>query len=278
MKQLMHYTLSALIALTLILGTSLSASAKQAQLLLLPTRIVLEKNDRFVTITVKNRGDATGSYRIAVEDMLMPENGPIRELKSGETDPYSAKDMIRISPRQMTLAPEESQNIRLMVRKPRDLADGEYRSHLRVTLVNDNVEEDEKSDQPKDNFVIAVKPRLSLVIPVIIRHGKTDYSVNIEQLNLHKTSQPTLDIGFTRTGNRSSMGDIRVIYIKPDGKEAVLKELPGVAIYRSVANRQLSIPLEMPKGVSLGSGKIRVTYTTQKEEGSTVLASKELQL
>ena len=54
--------------------------AKQAGILLIPTRIVMEKGDRYITVSVKNRGDATGAYRVEIIDMIMQEEGVIREL------------------------------------------------------------------------------------------------------------------------------------------------------------------------------------------------------
>lgn len=256
------------------------ASAKQAQLLLLPTRIVMGNSDRFVTVTVKNRGDATGAYRIELVDMVMPEKGVIREVKEGEDDKYSAKPLLRISPRKMVLAPEESQNVRIMVRKPKDLTDGEYRTHLKVTLVTDNIEE-ETTDKEEQNIAIAIKSRLSLIIPVIIRNGTTDYKVALDKPVLgydNASKAPTLDMDFVRTGNRSSMGDIKVTYVAANGKETVVKDLPGVAVYRPTSRRHISLPLEVPQGVSLKGGKLHITYTAQQDEEGKLIAQTDLTL
>ena len=40
------------------------------------------------------------------------------------------KNMVRISPSQVRLAPGERQIVKLAIRKPKDLAEQEYRSHL----------------------------------------------------------------------------------------------------------------------------------------------------
>ena len=42
----------------------------------------------------------------------------------------SAADLVRYSPRQVELAPGEVQTVRIQIRKPEGLKDGEYHSHL----------------------------------------------------------------------------------------------------------------------------------------------------
>ena len=250
--------------------------AKQAGILLIPTRIVMEKGDRYITVSVKNRGDATGAYRVEIIDMIMQEEGVIRELTEEEEDKYSARPLLRISPRKMILKPSESQNIRLMLRKPKGLEDGEYRSHLKVTLVEDNVTESGEPIVP-NNVAIMIKPRFALIIPIIIREGKTEYSMSLDKPKLYyENNKPMLDLLFTREGNRSAMGDVTVTHISKGGTESIIKDHPGIAIYRSTEKRRVVVPLDISKNVSLKNGKLYITYKAQKEEEYRLLAETEL--
>lgn len=258
---------------TFTLAITPPAFAKQAGIVLLPTRIVLEPKDRNVTVMVRNNGDATGAYRVELVDMEMPEKGVLKELPDGAA--YSAKPMIRISPRQMVLKPEEGQNVRILIRRPRDLDDGEYRTHLKIKLIDDNVEASNEGPAQHDAVMIQVKPRFSLVIPVIVRQGKTDASVTLDKPTLH---HHTLDMVLHREGNRSVIGDMDVEYKTPAGKTIQLQHFAGIAVYRPTSKRQVSIPLEVPKGVSLQGGSLHITYKTQEKEKAKILAEHWLKL
>ncbi len=58
------------IPLILLAGTS-DGMAHNAELLLSPTRIVLENGARYATVTVKNTGDGVGRY--VIEVIALPE-------------------------------------------------------------------------------------------------------------------------------------------------------------------------------------------------------------
>src|ERR1017187_6387753 len=93
-----------------------------AEITMLPTRIVMEKDDRFATVTVKNTGQATGNFTTELVDMQMKEEGMVVPVDAGQTDPYSAIPYVHLAPRSFTLKPGEDQNVRLLLRKPESLA------------------------------------------------------------------------------------------------------------------------------------------------------------
>ena len=101
--------------------------AKSAEMMLVPTRIVLENSDHYATVTVKNSGDGIGRYRIELIDASMEEDGGVKLRDDGSRDPFSALDLLSISPRSMTLKPDDYQTIRILVKNPAGLAPGEYR-------------------------------------------------------------------------------------------------------------------------------------------------------
>jgi hypothetical protein len=263
--------------------------ANKANLVLYPTRLVLDNNERTATVMIKNNGNASGKYRVELVDMQMLEEGGIIEIKDRE-EPYSAKNMLRISPRSVIINANSDQNIRIMVRKSKDIKDGEYRSHLKVTMVEDNVDHLEEKDA-NDNPIklkgvgITVKSRLVLVIPVIIKHGAVNYNVDIIDAKLKnikntisKKDELFAEIMMKREGNGSSMGDIDISYINPNGKKYLLKHVNGIAIYRSSERRKLTLPLDLPEGLKIGKGKLVVSYKGQEKEKNSILAEKEFNL
>lgn len=254
--------------------------AKQAQALLYPTRLILEHGERTATFGIKNTGNATGGYRVELVDMHMGEEGNVEQLERDQKEPFSAKDFIRISPRSITLAPGQDQNIRIMSRAPKNIEAGEYRTHIKVTLVENNLDDsgDATPKSASKDVSITIKPRLSLIVPLIIRYGETHYTATIESAFIRYAKNekgktfPYADIVLTRQGNRSSMGDIDVEYIDEHGKKYMLKHLTGLPVYRPTERRKISLPLDIPPEVVMSKGTLHITYRAQAAEGSVILA------
>lgn len=275
----MKHILGGLIALAILLPQT--AWADRAQLLMLPTRIVLEKRDRYVTVMIKNVGDATGNISAEMIDMVMGEDGHVGQIEEGKDAPYSAIPYLRISPHSMTLKPGDVQNVRLMLRKPEKLPTGEYRSHLKVRMEDDNVEGSTAAALAQKGTGIAVKANLALTIPVIVRNGDTTVSVKIESPRVTRDDKgnPSVELFLQREGDRSVMGDFSFSYHAPDGTTRELKPFPGIAIYRPLARRIVTIPLiDLPAGVNLKAGKLDIAYAAQKQEGGMKLATAAIEL
>jgi hypothetical protein len=250
-------------------------------MLLTPTRIVLENGQRYITVIVRNNGESTGRYKIGMVDASMDENGGIKMLEDGKKDEFSAIDMVSISPSTMTLNPDEFQNVRLLIKNKGDLPDGEYRSHLKVMITESDLTSEGKKQEPIKGTGISVKMRTTTIIPVIIRKGQTSYNVTIDDAKLvtgggEDKQQPEVKVGMSFSGNRSVLGDIKVTHLASDGKETQVAFLQGVAIYRNVAKRTQVVPLKVPEGVNVHSGRLRVDFLSQENEGSHVLSEKEI--
>jgi P pilus assembly chaperone PapD len=266
------YIISSLLATSLLL--SFSCYASQPQLLLYPTRLVLDSNEHSASVILKNTGNGIGDYKISFTDMVMPEAGAVREAAKDEEVKFSAKSFLRLSPRSVTLQADEEQNIRIMVRKPANLEAGEYRTHLKV-MMTDNVENKPISSK---NLSVTVRPQLALVMPIIIRYGNPQYKVSIVDAKLkyepqeNGTKKPFAYITFIREGNRSCMGDITITYIDQQGKNHIIKNIAGIPIYRPTEKRIVNLDLDVPDGVKINGGKLNIVYRAQEKEGGKILA------
>lgn len=265
-----------LLTLTAISGEAYAAKAK---LMLMPTRVVMDDGQKAARVELKNAGDATGQYSISMIDMTMLETGAIVDVPNGKRELYSAIPFLHTSPKSVTIAPGESQTIRIMQKRGAQLEAGEYRSHLRVRLENENV--DGQSDStPANQSAISVKAHLAIVIPVILRVGDTTYSVSIDgpKLAYDELGKPKLEMYLNRDGNRSALGDFSITYKPPTGTERLITFYPGIAVYRPTARRFVSIPLDVPSGVNLKSGNLDITYSAQEKDGGKPLAQTSLKL
>ena len=108
-------------------------NSAQASLLVSPIRVAFEGRERSHEIVLINSSSEVKTYRLAWQEKLALPSGGYKDLTAEETVGYpSASKMLRFSPRQVTLKPNERQIVRLGLRRPKDLADGEYRSHLKL--------------------------------------------------------------------------------------------------------------------------------------------------
>jgi P pilus assembly chaperone PapD len=251
--------------------------AAMADLMLFPTRVVFEKNQRTTQVDLVNNGTEAATYRITLVNRRMSESGELQPADTALEGELFASGMLQFSPRQITLQPGTSQTVRVMLRKPADLAPGEYRSHLQFTRMPDakgTTSVESKGGDAKE-IGIVLNALIGASIPVIARHDATSASVSLSNLELHRAAAgapPMLALQFDRTGNRSVYGDLAISFTTRGGAEQVLGRANGVAVYSPNSVRRAKLPLDLPKGVTLAQGTLHVTYRERPEAGGAMLA------
>lgn len=265
------------LSLAAVLGI-LSPSPALADIMLYPTRVVVEGGKRSAQVEIINRGQEPETYRIRVVNQRMTELGEIVPAETAEPGEQFADAMVRYTPRQVTLQPGASQTIRISVRKPADLAPGEYRSHLQFDRIADTagLEDLEAETSSSSNEVsIVLRTLIGASIPVIVRHGQTSASVTLESLQVVPSldgTAPELSFTFRRAGNRSVYGDVVATYIAP-GKEPVeVGSATGIAVYVPNAERTARLPLKLPEGVVLRGGEVQLRYNERADAGGALIA------
>jgi P pilus assembly chaperone PapD len=276
MSRLCRFTLFALLLL-------LPASQALAQLMLYPTRVVLEGNQRSAQLELINNGTESVTYRISLVNRRMSETGSFSEVDEPLPGEQFADALLRYSPRQVTLEPGVGQTVRIMVRKPADLATGEYRSHLLFEQQPDSQGRrsiETRGSAANDGIGIQLTALIGASIPVIVRHGDTNVNVSLTQLELQRSSSgaPLLALQMERSGTQSVYGDLTVTFSPRSGAEQVIGRANGVAVYTPNSLRRARIALQPPGGLPLRNGTLRVTYREQAEDGGRLLAEAELPL
>lgn len=269
----------------LVLFASPIAANAAANLLVTPTRIVFEERTRTAQVTLMNNGTEQGAYRISFINQNMTDNGQFIAVKADEKGMFANK-MVRYSPRQITLAPGQSQVVRLMLRKPRGIIDGEYRSHLLFQSIpkasKSSIESAVKAKP--EGITVEISPIVGISIPVIVRHGKLESKLKLDNAHIIPGNEAnplaSISVDMHRSGNKSIYGDFRAIFTANDGNEPVIIALAnGVAIYSTNTFRNFSIPLRAPAGTSLKEGKIRIILLESgKNEKTGLIAETNLQL
>jgi len=246
------------------------------QLMVAPTRIIFEARDRTAKVNLVNNGTETATYRLEFTRKRMTKDGNFIDVDKPLPGELFCDEMIRFSPRQVTLPPGQSQTIRLILRKPANLAAGEYRSHLLFKAIPKTESSSiEALDQKKANkLTIELTPVVGISIPVIVRHGDTSATVSIDNIVMGKTknNQPAISFALKREGNQSVYGDLSVTYIKADGAKLTLSKANGISVYSPNAERVVALQLYIPKGVKLSGGQLLVEYKRPAEQGGGLIA------
>ncbi len=252
-----------------------------AGLMLYPTRVVLESKDRSAQVELINNGGQPETYRINIVNRHMTETGEIVAADEKQAGEQFADQLLRYSPRQVTLQPGKSQTVRIMVRKPAGLAAGEYRSHLQFDRVADvegaaNIENLAKPE--KGEISIVLQALVGASIPLIVRHGDTAVTTKLSDLALEpgKDNTQLLSFNIRRDGNRSVYGDLVATFTPAGGSPLEVAKVTGVAVYVPNEVRKSKLPIKTPEGMFLKQGILLLRYFDRPEAGGKMIAEATL--
>lgn len=246
-------------------------------LLVTPTRLVFEGRKRSAELTLINRSDEAATYRITFREMEMTREGGL-EIVVGEEPPWSAERLIRYSPRQVTLGPQETQTVRLQLRLPAELADGEYRSHLELRFVPPPSEADARKPPTGEagEFQVRLVPLYGVALPIIVRHGDPVAEVSLGDVELIAGSGDEPDelrLVIGRQGDRSVYGDLSVSVSDAGEGLREIGRVRGLAVYTSSTAREVAIPLDQPLR-DLRGKTLELRYRDAEGSGATLASSR----
>lgn len=252
---------------------ALLAAPVQAQgdLLVAPTRVVVN-NAGNAEVVLSNIGNLPATYRIALELRRMDETGDFNDIEpsAATTEERAALDMVRFAPRRVTLLPGQPQAVRIAIRPPEGLPDGEYRAHMsfRAVPATDAPPAAGDGAVPATGVTIKLTPIYGITIPVFLRKGQLSAQARIDGARLVKAADATrLEIDLSRTGQRSTYGEI--VGKAPGG--SVLFTQRGIAVYPEVARRKVYLPLSAEQAATV-KGPIRLEYRELPENGGALIA------
>ena len=271
---IMHCSISSLLAVAVtapLLALSTPAQAGVGDLLVAPTRIVLDGR-KGAAVILNNIGEEPATYRVSIEFRRMTEDGTLADVPVPTAEDKIAEDMIVYAPRRVTLVPHQPQSIRIAARAPQGLPDGEYRVHMLFRAIPPAIPvvpaAASTGDQPK-GLRFQLIPVYGVTIPVIVRLGNLQATAGIANVRLDTADgKPVVDLDLSRSGTRSTFGEVRVL--KPGVKNPIAIQR-AVAVYKEIGLRHLSIPVD-PAFQSDARGPVKVQYLETFDDGSHVIA------
>jgi P pilus assembly chaperone PapD len=257
----------AALAAALVTGLASPATAGVGDLLVAPTRIVLDGR-KGTEIVLNNIGDAPATYRISVEFRRMTADGNLEEVTEPTAQEKAAADMIVYAPRRVTLAPREPQSIRFAARPPQGLPDGEYRVHLLFRAIPPTAPVTASADGGK-GLRLQLIPVYGVTIPVIVRLGNLQATAAISNVELEKKDgKAEIALDLSRSGPRSTFGELVVLKAGVKDPIAIQK---AVAVYTELGSRHLTIPVDDAYKGEL-AGPVTVQYVETYHDGKEKLA------
>ena len=140
-------------------------------LLVAPTKVVFEGNKSTQELVLRNRGADVATYRISVVNREKnPETGRMEDIElSGYENGY-ADQMIRYSPRTVVLRPGEVQTIRVALKKPDDLPNGEYRTRMVFQAVPPPLDIEKQVEENTEEVKLELRAVYGISIPIKVVH------------------------------------------------------------------------------------------------------------
>ena len=260
-----------------IIGTALVAAGLFASsptqagigdLLVAPTRLILDGRHPGEVI-LNNIGDEPATYRVSIQFRRMTADGVLEDVAEPSAQEKLTEDMVVFQPRRVTLAPNQPQSIRVWVRPPQGIPDGEYRVHLLFRAIPPAKPAAQAPTDAPSGLRFALTPVYGVTIPVIVRLGNLDAKAGISNVQLEdKAGAKSVSLELSRSGSRSTYGDIRVL--KPGVKDPIALQ-KAVAVYTDVPSRKVSIPIE-PSFKGDVHGPVTIQYVETYDDGSHTIA------
>jgi hypothetical protein len=239
----------------------LPALPARADLLIMPIRIYFLGRERMQDMTLVNTSDKAATFRIGWRHQRQVETGGYRPQEEPLNPDYNPEDLIVFSPRQVTLPPGGKQRVRMSLRRPPEMPDGEYRAHIqlqRIGEVSRKVYEDEKS-----GVSMGLAVNVGFAVPVVIRQGAYNAAAKLSApprfipAGSEGRQKPTIEFSIDRSGDFSTIGNIAILWSGPGQSEKEIGRLNGVNIYPELTRRIVRIPLNTD---SIPAGTIRILY------------------
>lgn len=275
--------LSALLLAAGLVSTALPVAARTG-VDILPKRVVFEMRTRSASVDVINRGDETTTFRVDVRD---PDATPDAGTVVNPAAPLqAATSMFVFTPKQFTLEPGKAQVVRIALRKPADLGDGEYRSNLYVSTIpkkaDTSIEKVVAGDKPTVSFRAASLPGVR--VPLIVRQGALTGAVALSEATLRPVGAEgcQVKVKAARTGNASVYGHMQLVPAAEQkaGKRVVLAESKGWAVYSDQLERVFDVgfnvtPPTQPVALELVDDKGKVLARTDVKVASAAAAAEQ---
>ncbi len=228
-----------LFLITLLIATF----SAEARLLISPYHVVFDGKKRSEVITLINTTSKTMTYTIDFLEMAQTKAGTYKK-RPESLNRYIASPMLRYSPRKVTIPAGGKQRVRIHYKSNPDLANGSYRSHLRmkVTPAKKKIEDDNR-----EGIGLQVDVHMSFTIPIVVNIGEPNAEVTITKSHIEPTTDGKQTVLVELTRKEGIYGSYGSIYVyaqtSPEAPIEMVGQANNVTVFRERTDRIIKVPL-----------------------------------
>ncbi len=261
----------------LLAGSFYVITPKQAEasITVSPLRVVFEGRTRSADIMLLNLSGEENTYRVGWVYNRQKEDGQYDRMESPLNPEHNPADYIVFSPRQVTIPPSGRQKVRLSLRRPADLPDGEYRAHMIFQKLPGEGTDPSLGAQ-EEGMSLSMIVTLGFSIPVIVRQGDYDAQITMSSPRFLTAQQanrddgdPRLEVTLNRTGKHSTLGRMIVTWDQSDKPNKRVGLLNNVSIFPEIDKRIVRIRLTEK---SIPSGNLTVSYVGEGPQRGVIFS------
>jgi len=254
----------------MIMGLGSSHAFAEATVQVFPNKLMFEGDVESGTLTIMNNGSSSGLYTVEWVDNGMASDGSLFQWQEEGLAPWSIQSHVRYAPRRTLLKPGQRQVIKIALKRNVNVSDGEYFSHIKIRMLDSNVEattakqQEEDAEEPREMKIIA---RQVIAVPVIWRKGDLPPQASLASASLDATGHK-IDLVINRSGTTSTRG---YVSIYPQGSKEPVSETSHVVIYPTTDHKSVRISLKQGVDIAgLKGRKVRIVYVdeTGKEDSA----------
>lgn len=172
----------------------------------------------------------------------------------------SAMGWIQAFPRRMVIPPQGRQTIRLMVRPPANLADGEY--WARVMIAAKGGTAPIQTADSTDGIQVGLSLEVRTILPLLFRKGTLQTGVILSNLRAERVGDSlVVRTGMARTGTAVFLGTVTGALINQAGTEVAGFQTP-ISVYYGIEPRfTLSVA-----GLPAGNYQLRLEVASSRND------------
>ncbi len=210
-----------------------------ANLQVFPTKVRLSTRSKVSTITLRNKGTFKTTYKLSAVFYKQSFDGQMKRIEDPGVEGQSVIKFLRFSPRQVTLAPNEEQVVRFMVRKTSKLSSGDYRAHIRF----EPIKKEEEQDGARNNLVMMkIDARVAINVPIIYTHGNVEGSIKLKDFSISSNDKESFfHVIMKKDKSIFPFGTFKIYKINED-KEEFITVVNGVSSY--IPERRFTFKIE----------------------------------
>ncbi len=241
--------------------------AANAGLQTFPARIVLTDKSTVAHVSLKHTGNSAGRYTVSAVFYRMNPLGNLELAESPEKEERSAVSLIRVSPKKITVGPNQEKAVRVTFDGAKNLAEGEYRAHILFEPLEG------AAAQAKGNAISqSMETKIAGAVPVVYRKGNPEFKVTLSNLGLLRLPDqtPAFRAELISEGNAFAYGDM-FAFFTPAGSQSPR----AVGVARAVSSynkrREVQYPLTIPTESNLTNGTFRLEFRHPEDRGGNLI-------